>query len=179
MPVHTVRRAPFCSACSVLSYIWHHPSNRGRRFRVLARAVSWQLYKRTVGGYWDVRLAGSRVIRCHPDSTSASSVLYAGLFDYDVMHFLLRYLRPEDNFLDVGANIGVYTVLASSVVTAGELHAFEPSPLALERLEESVRLNRLTNVQVHRVRSSRDARNHALHAEPRYFQSHRSRACGR
>ena len=32
--------------------------------------------------------------------------------------------------IDVGANVGVYTLLASSVITVGDLHAFEPSTQA-------------------------------------------------
>ncbi len=150
-PVGRLRASTLHSARQVVSYVWRHPSNRRRQFRALARAVAWQLYKRATGGYWDVRLTENRVIRCYPDSTSASCVLYAGLFDYDVMHFLLRYLRPEDNFLDVGANVGVYTILASSVITLGELHAVEPSPQAVARLKENARLNGLSNVHVHAV----------------------------
>ncbi len=142
---------------TVLSYIWNHPSNRGRRGRALLRAVAWQIYKRAAGGVWDVRLVGNRIIRCYPDNTSASSVLYAGLFDFDAMHFLLRYLRPTDDFLDVGANIGVYTILASSVVSAGTLHAFEPSSIARRRLQENVQLNGLTNVRIHPLAAAEQA----------------------
>jgi FkbM family methyltransferase len=139
---------------SLLSYIWNHPSNRRARLRALGRAGLWQAYKRLTGGFWDVQLTPNRVLRCHPHNTSASCVLYAGLFDYPEMHFLLRYLRPADNFLDVGANVGVYTVLASSVVTNGVIHAIEPSTQARCRLEENIRINRLTNVQVHPVAAS-------------------------
>src|SRR5262249_339561 len=70
-------------------------------------------------------------------------------FDYDEMHFLLRYLRPEDNFLDVGANVGVYTILASSVVTRGEIHAFEPSTQSQLRFQENIWISRLSNVHLH------------------------------
>src|SRR5437764_327048 len=120
---------------SLLTYVWNHPSNRRARLRAIGRATLWQAYKRLTGRHWDVRLTKDRVLRCHPHNTSASSVLYAGLFDYHEMHFLLRYLRPRDNFLDVGANVGVYTVLASAVITEGEIHALEPSSQARRRLE--------------------------------------------
>lgn len=60
---------------SVLSYIWHHRSNRGRRVRALMRAMAWQIYKHIVRGHWDVGLTRNRIIRCHPNNTCASSVV--------------------------------------------------------------------------------------------------------
>lgn len=70
--------------------------------------------------------------------------------DYREMSFILRYLRPGDTFLDVGANVGVYTLLAAGLVGPnGVIHAFEPGSLALLRLRENVALNKLKNVQIH------------------------------
>jgi hypothetical protein len=43
--------------------------------------------------YRDIQLIADAKIRCHPDSYSAATVLYCGLYDYDDMNFLLRYLR--------------------------------------------------------------------------------------
>jgi len=72
--------------------------------------------------------------------------------EYHEMSFVRRYLRPGDCFVDVGANIGVYSLLAASVVgDKGCVHAFEPSPTAAARLRENVSLNRLANVEVHKV----------------------------
>jgi len=41
------------------------------------------------------------------------------------MGFLLHFLRKDDLFLDVGANIGSYTVLAGGAVGAKSI-SFEP-----------------------------------------------------
>ena len=52
--------------------------------------------------------------------------------------------------LDVGANIGVYSLLAvSQVGPAGWVLAFEPGPEAHRRLTENIRINQLDNVKVH------------------------------
>src|SRR5215831_453940 len=174
--MNTGERPSVGGVASLISYIWTHPSNRGNRLRALGRATAWQVYKRLTGGYWDIPLAGNRTLRCHPNNTSASGVLYARLFDYDEMHFLLRYLRPEDNFLDVGANVGVYTILASAVVTRGEIHAFEPSTQTRLRFQENIRINGLTNVHLHpvaiydsfgrmRLANTKDSMNHLVIAE--------------
>jgi FkbM family methyltransferase len=58
------------------------------------------------------------------------------------MNFMLDYLRPSDVFIDVGANVGVYSLLAS--VTPGvSVWAFEPSSYTLERIKANVALNGL------------------------------------
>ena len=66
--------------------------------------------------------------------------LYTGLYEYFDMRFLLKYLNHSDQFLDIGANSGVYTVLASAVKKANVL-AFEPIPDTYQRFMENVRLN--------------------------------------
>ncbi len=75
--------------------------------------------------------------------------LYEGSFESDMQTFLFRYLRPGMCVLDIGANIGLYTVqMASAVGEAGHVYAFEPCPLTAARLRENVTLNRLSNVSI-------------------------------
>jgi FkbM family methyltransferase len=63
------------------------------------------------------------------------------------MTFLLRYLRPEDDFLDVGANIGIYTLLAASIIQSGTIYSIEALPKNFERLQENLALNQFTHVK--------------------------------
>jgi FkbM family methyltransferase len=56
------------------------------------------------------------------------------------MLFVLRLLRPGDLFVDVGANVGSYTILASGVAGA-RTHAFEPIERAFDVLCRNARLN--------------------------------------
>lgn len=85
-------------------------------------------------------------------SHSVSAVFYNGLPDFDDMLFLERVLRPGDSFLDVGANEGVYTVLAASVLGRdGRIVAIEPDGPTRARLSEHVALNGLRGVSVHGV----------------------------
>ncbi len=136
----------------LLEFVWTHPANRAQRLRAVARTLAWQLYKRVGGRHRDLRYAGL-LIRCYPDSTSASLVLYcSGQPDFHEMAFMRHYLRRGDNFIDVGANVGVYTLLAASLVgPEGSVEAFEPGPKALCRLRENVALNSLENVHVYPV----------------------------
>lgn len=69
------------------------------------------------------------------------------------MSFVQHYLRPGDRFLDIGANVGIYTLLAASIVGEdGHIDAFEPNNSTRQRLMEILRLNGLTDsVTVHSV----------------------------
>jgi FkbM family methyltransferase len=135
--------------------IWSHPANRGRKGRALLRAFTWQLDKRLRSRPWIVPFHGLRLI-CYPDSTSSSAVVYFnGLPDYWEMSFLRAYLRAGDHVLDVGANVGIYTVLAAARVgPRGSVDALEPQEAAAARIEAQASLNGLHNIRVHRYAAS-------------------------
>ena len=59
-------------------------------------------------------------------------------------------LAAGDSFVDVGANVGMFTLMAARRVgTDGRVEAFEPNPQAFDRLREAVQLNRLDHVRLH------------------------------
>ena len=70
----------------------------------------------------------------------ATGNVYVGLHEFADMSFVLHFLRPNDLFVDVGANIGSYTILASAAVGANCI-SFEPNPEAWEWLCKNVNLN--------------------------------------
>ena len=131
----------------IIRYIWFHPNNRQKQFLSLSKFFGWQLYKRITHRHLDIQLLQNVKLRCYPDSQSASAAIYCGIYDYDEMNFLLRYLREEDSFLDIGANIGIYTLLAASKIKSGTIYSFEALPTNYQRLEENIKLNNLTQVK--------------------------------
>lgn len=54
--------------------------------------------------------------------------------EYKLTKFLVKHLKDEDVFYDVGANYGFYTYLAQELIFNGEVHAFEPLPNVFEYL---------------------------------------------
>lgn len=75
------------------------------------------------------------------------TLLTQGKWDADVEKILQKYLNRGDIFLDIGANIGYFSLLASGLVgKSGKVIAFEPSLRALEKLTTNLRLNRCQNV---------------------------------
>lgn len=82
--------------------------------------------------------------------TGATGNIYCGLHEFVDMAFALHLLRPDDLFLDIGANVGSYSVLASGVCGARSI-AFEPDPHAADALERNITINGLCDlVTIHR-----------------------------
>lgn len=110
--------------------MWNHPANAHHRLRAFAKAGAWQVYKRVIGRPFTMRVYEDLRIRCYADSHQPGRLIYfGGLPDFEEMTFMQRYLRPGDGFIDAGANVGLYTLLAAKLVgPTGAVHAFEASP---------------------------------------------------
>jgi len=71
----------------------------------------------------------------------------AGVYERDVTALIVSLISAEMSFVDLGASIGYYTLLASRLTgPAGHVYAFEPDPEAYDYLERNVQANGVTNV---------------------------------
>jgi FkbM family methyltransferase len=62
---------------------------------------------------------------------------------------LMRLLRTDDILLDIGANIGYYTLIASRLCK--KVYACEPHPENMERLTNNIELNNYVNIETFQV----------------------------
>ncbi len=126
-----------------LKFISSHPLNRGRRARAFTGFLRWQLRSRLAPGPvvypW---VNGSKVI-VRPGETGVTGNVYGGLHEFEDMAYLLHVITPADLFVDIGANVGVYTILACAVKGAQGI-CIEPVPATYGRLLENLRLNDLS-----------------------------------
>lgn len=126
---------------NTLSFITSHPLTRDRPLAALARFARWQVasrLKREVIFEW---IEGSKLAARH-GMAGATGNIYCGLHEFADMAFMLHVLRPGDLFVDVGANIGSYTVLASAVCGAETL-AVEPDPGTMISLMRNIEVNQI------------------------------------
>ena len=56
---------------------------------------------------------------------------------------IISELNEDDNFVDVGANIGKYVILASNQIKKGRIIALEPNPETFSILKENCQANNL------------------------------------
>lgn len=81
-----------------------------------------------------------------------------GVWEADVMKLMTRTLRPGDVVVDVGANVGFHTVLASRLVgPAGRVYALEPMPWTLRVLRANLARHQCANVEVLSVAAGDEA----------------------
>jgi len=68
-------------------------------------------------------------------------------FEKAEIDFLKYFLKEEDVFLDIGANIGLFSLYASNIVgESGKIFAFEPTPKTFVRLNSNIELNKKQNI---------------------------------
>jgi FkbM family methyltransferase len=75
-------------------------------------------------------------------------IYYFGVWEPHVTAWITSRLRSGDTFVDVGANVGYYSLLASKLVgLPGRVVAIEASPSIFSELETNLRLNEVSNVR--------------------------------
>jgi len=83
-----------------------------------------------------------------PQEILSIETLYA---EDEFFERMLASLRPSDVFYDIGANIGLVTLLTAREHPDCRVHSFEPEPRNADHLTENVALNALGNVTIHRL----------------------------
>jgi FkbM family methyltransferase len=79
-----------------------------------------------------------------------SVLMYMGDFDPRMTTLLKRVLGPGDHVVDIGANVGWFSITAASIVgERGSVHSFEPQPTVAAMMRASIALNGLRNVTLH------------------------------
>ena len=90
------------------------------------------------GGHFELPLANNMTCR-----------LIVGGYEAMQQLLLKSLLQPGDHMVDVGANLGLFTVLAGTIVgPTGHVLAVEPVPRILEHLQRNVHRNHLRNVTI-------------------------------
>ncbi len=80
------------------------------------------------------------------------NIYFLNYYEIRETNFIRNILRPGGVFVDVGANIGWFTVLASKCVgPTGRVFAFEPSERIYRHLCENTAVNCCDNVTVERL----------------------------
>lgn len=125
----------------VTSFIWRHEANRRARMQQLSVFLGWQLWKRTIAKPVIIDLFNGYRFIAYPDCGVSSRILYARIPDYKEIQFLRQHLNGG-TFVDVGANVGLYSLLLADKTDHAVL--FEPNPVAAKRAKENVGLNGLS-----------------------------------
>lgn len=127
-----------------LRFITGHPLNRNQKIRAIGRFLAWQIKSRLTQGPVVIPFINDSKLLISRGMTGATGNIYCGLHEFEEMAFLLHLLRRDDLFIDVGANVGSYTVLAAAAIGA-KCISIEPVPATFKHLMENMRLNAVSD----------------------------------
>jgi FkbM family methyltransferase len=128
----------------------------------LERRLAFELGRRLRPGWLDraqvVTLSGVGFhdhlpplrIEVIPREMMNQAIFLYGTFEISETRLVQALLRPGMTFVDVGANVGYYTLIGARLVGAtGRVHGFEPNDALRPKLEENIQRNGFRNVVVH------------------------------
>lgn len=135
----------------VIGFIVQHPISGKSKTKSIFRFIWWQLRNLITSENYIHQFTVKSKLIIEKGMTGATGNLYCGLHEYKEMLFLLHFLRQEDLFVDIGANIGSFTILASAEVGA-KTYSIEPMPKTFKQLENNVVLNNISSkVSLHNI----------------------------
>jgi FkbM family methyltransferase len=124
---------------SVLGEVLRHPANRATRLRSVVRVLRFQARGRVLRKPTTVPYARSSKIVARVDDGASRRAAYAPFPDYPEMAVWTQQLGDVDLFVDVGASVGLYSLVAAE--QGAELICLEPLPRAREQLVANLALN--------------------------------------
>lgn len=102
-------------------------------------------------GYVDVTLPDCPpfVLFTNNDAPVVDYILIDGVFEPTSMRLWRRLCETATGVMDIGANIGIYSLVAALARQDLDIHAFEPNPYAFARLRMHKEINRAANIREH------------------------------
>ena len=137
------------------TYVRFAPFGSGKRAfwtRVVDPYLAWHPHRFVARTVFGSRIAGDT------RDILQQYIYYFGVWEPHLTDWIGRRLAPGDAFVDVGANIGYFSLLASKLVgESGRVVAIEPSPTIFGVLASNLARNRAHNVRAVRVAASDSA----------------------
>jgi len=91
---------------------------------------------------------GDLKLKIDNSRSMGATIYWTGFHEFHEFLFLHKFLSPDMVFVDIGANLGEYSLFAAKRVKRGKVLAFEPLPTMNSLLEENIKLNELSNVVI-------------------------------
>jgi FkbM family methyltransferase len=125
----------------VYRYITESPSNKGQKAWRIFLALLWQVYKRTVGLPIISKLDNGANFILLPNSINSTGNIYVKTYEAEYIYFLRKQVIEGGVLLDIGAHMGLYTLLLKDKFDAG--FCFEPSEDNFKALRNNLTINDL------------------------------------
>lgn len=93
------------------------------------------------------RLPEKIFMNLKPAEHIQQQLFWYGEYEKSLGTVLKKLLQPDSTFIDIGANIGYFSLLAAKTAPKSKIAAFEPVSYLFDALENNISLNRFKNIQ--------------------------------
>lgn len=131
----------------ILNAIHAHPLASKHKISAYYNLAKWQVVQLFSPGIKKIKFIGDTLLLVNKGMTGATGNIYCGLHDFEDMGFLIHFLREGDLFIDIGSNVGSYTVIASGFCKANSI-AFEPLPETYQSLKNNIEINNISDLVI-------------------------------
>jgi len=99
-------------------------------------------------GNFKVRVDGKKFRLHHCQATIENKLFWKGIDGWEKvsLHTWIKLCRESSVILDIGANTGIYSIVAATIKPQSKIFSFEPSKKTFEDLRANIRLNHFSNV---------------------------------
>jgi len=126
----------------------------------------WVVHKGISGRKPVTFKAGDHTIVLTPVGQIAE-FMWCRAFEKEERDFAVRAMKPGMRVLNIGANAGLYTLIASKIIgPTGDVHSFEPSSRNFDLLKKNIALNQCKNVTANNMAVSNFQGQLSLHCDP-------------
>jgi len=121
------------------------PSNAGQRGFRLFVALAWQIYKRCVNFPVLLPLDNGLTLIADPEAGNSVGAIYTRIYESSYVLFCRKNIPDGAVICDVGAHVGLFTLLLAQKIKSALL--FEPDPVTFSLLKKNIAINGLEHVQ--------------------------------
>jgi FkbM family methyltransferase len=83
------------------------------------------------------------------EGVDANLIFCPQLYDYPEIAYLIAHLGPDDTFVDIGAHVGFYALMATKRICTGRVVAIEAAPQTFATLKRNIEMNDLPITALH------------------------------
>lgn len=85
------------------------------------------------------------------DESVGRNIYFWGRYEQEDSEYFIRSVQKSDVCIDIGANVGFYTLALARQAANGTVHAFEPVPLNRDLLSVNILTNGFSNVTINQL----------------------------
>lgn len=116
----------------------------------------WQEFLNSDNDYIYKKLKNKLKLKLYKNSI-LSEIIYLNKFEKSELVFIEKVLKKGDVFFDIGANIGLFSLVVSKKIgKKGKIYSFEPSSNIFERLCENININYIKNINPQKLALSNE-----------------------